>query len=277
MANLEQLFISAFQKNSTHIGDDCAFIDGFVYGADAFIENTHFLKHWLTPFEIGQKAMLVNISDIIAMNAKPTFALTTVGFPKTMSEKDINELAKGLKQTAKNFGCEIIGGDTVECELISISITCIGKTDNPLFRHNVKQGDYLAYTGVLGNSKKDLEKLFKNEKIAKNSKFIKPKLKADFMFKAASYLNAAIDVSDGLFNETAILSRQSKVGIKLLKDIKDEIGCSGEEYELIVSFSPEHLDKVLQIAKETKTKLTIYAKAEGKEIFKSRCKAHHFN
>ncbi|WP_434658816.1 AIR synthase related protein [Sulfurimonas sp. NW9] len=71
--NLENYFISQF--NSKHIGDDGALIDNIVYSKDAFFENVHFKRSWMSCFQIAQKAMLVNISDAVAMNAVPKYAL----------------------------------------------------------------------------------------------------------------------------------------------------------------------------------------------------------
>jgi thiamine-monophosphate kinase len=274
--NLEDFFISKFKKSSKRIGDDCAYINGYVYAADAFNEGTHFIKNWLSYFEIGQKAMLVNLSDIIAMNAKPLYALTTVGFPANITHTALSELARGLSQTAKKYNCEIIGGDTVESEKLIISITCIGKTDNPLFRSGAKRGDFFAYTGTLGSSKKDLDKLLRNETISKNSKFIKPKIRDKFMYLAGKSLNCAIDISDGLYSELSHLSHASSVGIQIIKNLKEEIYCSGEEYELLVSFSAANKDKVLEAAKQSKTKLTIFAIATNDKKFLNPCKKHHF-
>lgn len=274
--NLEDFFISQFKKGSKIIGDDCAYIDGYVYGSDAFNEGTHFLKGWLSYFEIGQKAMLVNLSDIIAMNAKPLYALVSIGFPKILQKTELSELARGLKTAANTYGCKIIGGDTVENEKIIISISCIGKTDNPLFRSGVKKNDFLAYTGNLGSSKKNLDALLQNVTISANSKFIKPKLRQKFMQKAGFFLNSAIDISDGLFSELSHLSKASGIGVQITKKLKEEIYCSGEEYELLVSFSEKNKDKVLAMAKQSKTRLTIFAIANKDKTFVNPCKKHHF-
>ena len=92
--NLENYFISQFCNR--HIGDDGAVINGFVYSKDAFFENVHFKKEWLSYYQIARKAMLVNISDAIAMNATPKYVLLSVAMPSSMKKDDMKELADGF-------------------------------------------------------------------------------------------------------------------------------------------------------------------------------------
>ena len=91
--NLENYFISQFCNS--HIGDDGAVIDGYVYSKDAFFENVHFKKEWLSYKQIAKKAMLVNLSDAIAMNSLPRYALLSVAMPKSMTKQNMKELAEG--------------------------------------------------------------------------------------------------------------------------------------------------------------------------------------
>lgn len=273
--NKEEFFINQFNKSSKVIGDDGALIDGFVYSNDAFFENVHFKKEWFSLKQIARKSMLVNISDAIAMNAKPKFALLTVAIPKEYSKKDLKQLAKGFLEVAKQFDIEIIGGDTISNSKLDISITIISKTEDAKLRSGIKKGDYLCYTGTLGSSKKDLEKLLSGGKISKKSKFIEPKLNADFFYEASKYINSSMDISDGLFFELERMSKQSDVGFEFFDDISKEIGCSGEEYELLFSFSKKHKKEIEKIAKKYKVKLNIFAKAvKGK--YKCKCDNHHF-
>jgi thiamine-monophosphate kinase len=139
----------------------------------------------------------------------------------------------------------------------------------------MKEGDLVAFTGNLGTTKKDLERLFKGKKISKNSKFITPILRDKFMYRASRYINSALDISDGLFKELERLSKINKKGYKFFKKIDKPIGCSGEEYELLFTFSTKHLKYIQNIAKITKTPITIFAKVvEGK--YCSICKENHF-
>lgn len=272
--NKEEYFIKQFSKSKI-IGDDGAFIDGFVYSQDAFFEDVHFKKEWLSLKRIAYKSMIVNISDAIVMNAKPLYALLSVAIPNSYTKKDLENLASGFKKASKEFGIKIIGGDTICNEKLAISITIVSKTSNPIYRSGVKKDDLLCYTGSLGSVKKDLEKLFDGKKISKKSKFIKPVLNTEFFYEISSYVTASLDISDGLYFELERLSKASKVGFKFFKKIVKHIGTSGEEYEILFSFDKRNLSKIEKIAKKHKVKLNIFAKAiKGK--YRTDCKNHYF-
>ncbi len=269
----EQYLIN--RLSSKHIGDDAAVIGDTLYSMDAFFEDVHFKRAWMSIAQIGRKAMLINLSDAIAMNAQPQFALVTVSIPKELTETQIDELTFSMESTAKEYGCEIIGGDTIGGDKLHLSITIISKSDTPLLRKGLKEGDLLAYTGTLGESKRDLDALYRGEKIAENSRFLEPTLRAEFISKARPFLRTGMDISDGLFCDTNKMLDINKYGFQLFDTISDEIGHSGEEYEMLVSFAPEHYSEVMQIAKETDTPLNVYAKvAKNDERFS--CKSHHF-
>jgi thiamine-monophosphate kinase len=269
----EQYLIN--KLSSKHIGDDAAVIGDILYSMDAFFEDTHYKREWMTIAQIGRKAMLINLSDAIAMNAQPQYALVTVSIPKDMTETEIDELTLSMEKTAKEYGCEIIGGDTIGGDKLHLSITIVSQSDTPLLRTGLKEGDLLAYTGVLGGSKRDLDALYRGEKIADNSRFFEPTLRADFVTKARPLLRTGMDISDGLFCDTNKMLDINKYGFHEFEKVDDEIGLSGEEFEMLVSFAPEHYTQVMQIAEETNTPLTVYAKVAKNEV-RYPCKSHHF-
>lgn len=158
--NKEDHFISHFSKKTRHIGDDGALIDGFVYSKDAFFENIHFKREWMSLHDIAYRSMMVNISDAIAMNAKPLYALLAVALPKEMTKSQMQELSQGFIKAAKKYNIDIIGGDTIANTKLDITVTIISKTKNPLLRKGMRNGHLLAYTGKLGNSKKSLSDSF---------------------------------------------------------------------------------------------------------------------
>ncbi|MCF6245101.1 MAG: thiamine-phosphate kinase [Sulfurovum sp.] len=269
----EQYLIESL--NSTHIGDDAAVIGNTLYSMDAFFEDVHFKREWMNMAQIGRKAMLVNISDAVAMNAKPQYALVTVSLPPELTHKEIDELTMSMQKTAAEYGCEIIGGDTIGADKLHLSITIISQSDSPLLRTTLNEGDLLAYTGVLGESKKDLEALFRGKKIASDSRFYAPTLRASFIAKSREYLTAGMDISDGLFCDTNKLLDINKYGYEILNNINDDIGLSGEEYEMLITFNEADLKQIEVIAEETQTPLTVFAKvAKNDERF--RCESHHF-
>ena len=272
--NKEDIFINFFKNK--FIGDDGAYINGYVYSSDCFFENVHFKRNWLTYFQISQKAMLVNISDAIVMNAKVKYAIINCAIPNYMSIKDLEELANGFIKTAKKHNIKIIGGDTIENNKLDIAITLISKTKHPIYRKGIEKNDLIAYTGDIGEVDKDLKKLLKDKKINKKSKFIKPILNPNFFYKASKYIKASMDISDGLYQELERLSKINKVGFKFTKKIKDKKACSGEEYEILFACSKKNKSIIEAIALKHNVKLNFFAYATD-GVFKSPCKKHHFN
>jgi len=270
----EDYLISLMDKNV--VGDDGAIIGDMIYSMDAFNEDIHFKREWMSMAQIGEKSMLVNISDAVAMNARPLYALVSVSLPGDMSKNDIKELMRSMSNTADKYGCKIIGGDTVSGQKLNISITIVSKSSNPLKRDTMNDGDLLAYTGTIGESKRDLEYLFSGEKISDTSRFFKPELRDDFIHQSRDYLTSGMDISDGLFCDTNKILDINKYGLLILKDISQKIGSSGEEYEMLISFNIKNKNKVLEIAKKCNIALNIFAKASLDNDFRYECKSHHF-
>jgi len=271
--NKEDYLISKI--SSSYVGDDGAVVGNRVYSMDAFFEGIHFKREWMSLSQIARKAMLVNISDAIAMNAKPMYALVTLSLPQDIHIKEIDLIVKSLHKVASEYDCEIIGGDTIAGERLDFSITIVSQTDNPLRRKGLKEGDFLAYTGTLGESKRDLNRLFNGEKIDNNSKFIEPILRKEFISKANKYLRTGMDISDGLFCDTNKMLKINSIGFELIENITNEIGTSGEEYEMLVGIPSKYLDKVKEIAQESDTPLTIFAKIVNNNS-RFECLNHHF-
>jgi len=271
--NLENYFISQFK--SPYIGDDAAIIGRDVYSKDAFFEDVHFKKKWMNYYQIASKAMLVNISDAVAMNAKPKYALLSVAMPKTISKAQMRELASGFKDISTQYGIEIIGGDTISNSKLDITITIISEVRKPLLRRGIKDGYLVAFTGELGRSGKDLKKLLNLGKIHKKSKFIKIELREKFVNNSSRLLKSGMDISDGLFSDLSKLSSANKIGFKIEKKIQKSVGCSGEEYEMLVAFDRRDKKAILRRAAQSRTPLHIFATAR-REKYNNRCKAHHF-
>jgi len=271
--NKEDYFISLFK--SKYIGDDGALVGDFVYSKDLFCEDIHFKRDWMSLRDIAIKSVLINISDAITMNAKPLYMLLGIKIPKQFSYKQIKELYEGFEEVCKEYDIQTIGGDTVAGEKLDISITVISQTKKPIKRKGIKKGFLFAYTGSLGNSRRDLKRLLAGKKIYKNSKFIKPVLKKRFFYEASRYISSALDISDGLYKDLSRLSVANKIGVKFFKKFSKLSACSGEEYEILFAFDKRYKKKLLSISKKTKTPITIFAKAK-RGSFKSLCKENHF-
>ncbi len=273
--NAENYFISTFCSDSTHIGDDGAIVGEWIYSKDLFFENIHFKRSWMSSYQIGYKAMMVNISDAIAMNAIPKYALLGIALPKSISLHQMDELSRGIRAAAKEYGIEIIGGDTIANTKLDLSITIISKSHHPLTRKGLKSGDIIAYTGKIGNSARDLRYLLSGGRVHTKSRFVSPILRQSFITHSRSHLHCGMDISDGLFSDIGKLCETNAMGVRFCQKIPKKIGCSGEEYEMLIAFSPSRLGAIRRIAARTRTRITPVARAR-RGRYTHRCKAHHF-
>lgn len=254
------------------IGDDAAIIGAgkfdYVVTTDMLVEGTHFSFDSISAHALGVKSVAVNLSDIAAMGAQPQFMFISIGMPKNASAKLLFDFYSGLKSEALRYGVDLLGGDTVGSEKWVISITLAGKRKaqpkNRLsaLRSNLKEGALIYSTGFLGDSGAGLRLLSdKNLKRLRGKKYaghlIERHLLPTPRVKAGEHLFASlpdltmIDVSDGLYNESNLLSEASRVGIEIslsslplscsLLEFCDDAGLSpvdfalfgGEDYELL--------------------------------------------
>ena len=223
--NKEDFIIKAF-KNKLN-GDDGAVLGKWCFSKDLFVQDVHFKRSWLSLEQIATKAMLVNISDAITMNAVPKYALLGLSLPN-LSKKEIKNLQKGFLKTAKKFRIKIIGGDTIQSDKIGISITLISKVKKPVFRTGLKKGHLLAFTNTLGRSLEGLKTLQNGGKLSKNHKFIKPKLHPKFFYEIAPKISCAMDISDGLSKDLSRLLKCNHLGVFMFKKLSKKELYSGE-------------------------------------------------
>jgi len=273
--NVESYFIKLFSKHTDRIGDDGAMVGHLVYSNDAFCEDVHFKRSWMTLKAIAYKAMLINISDAVAMNAKAKYALLSVAIPSHYTLSDLRELHAGFQEAASEYGIEIIGGDTVSNRKLDISITIISETNSPLERKGLKAGDLLAYTGTIGRSARDLRYLLSGGKVHAASKFVRFGLRTSFIACVTPSLSCGMDISDGLGSDLERLHSLNRVGFHFNIKIDKRVFCSGEEYEMLVGFNPRQRKKMMRLAAKERTPLTIFAKAR-RGSYRNCCKAHHF-
>ncbi|WP_457595787.1 thiamine-phosphate kinase [Hydrogenimonas sp.] len=275
--NKEAYFIHLFADSDT-IGDDAAILkdmNRFCVSQDAFFEGVHFRREWMSFYTIGYKAMVVNVSDAVAMNATPRYALVTAALPRDLSLRQMEELARGLKEAAARYGVAIVGGDTIANTKLDLSITILAECPRPLGRTGLKPGDLLAYTGRLGGSAAGLRRLMRGGSLGPGSRFLAPTLRTDFIRRAARHLRVGMDISDGLFDDLHKLAILNHLGFRFLRSIPKRVGCSGEEYEMLVGFDPRHEKALRRLAEATRTPLTIFAQA-ARTPFTNPCKPHHF-
>ena len=128
----EKEFIEIIKStlNSEYIGDDCAYLKslGIVITQDSLVEDVHFKMDYMTPYQLGYKSVMVNISDICASGAEPKYLTIALSLPNYVNEKFVEEFYKGAKEASGDV--KIVGGDLTGGEKVFISVTAIGATKN---------------------------------------------------------------------------------------------------------------------------------------------------
>ncbi|WP_104695730.1 thiamine-phosphate kinase [Helicobacter salomonis] len=263
--DLEAYFLKTLQESriTWGLGDDGVLLPpskGAVIALDIFAQNVHFKSEWLGFERIGYKAMMVNISDMIAMNATPTHALLGVSLDQRMGKQDIRDLLAGMARACTEFKISIIGGDTIVGDRLHLSITMLGRARKLLERKGARLGDWIAHTGALGQSYKALQTLLRGGKVSPKNKFITPHLKhARFIASARPFLQAGLDVSDGLLSECNRLSAINRLAFKLHKP-RTRAYQSGEEYEMLFCFAPKHYLALRARARAHRVRISVVGK-----------------
>lgn len=277
MMDREAYFISKLQDSgiTLALNDDGILLNNYVYAMDLFYEGVHFLRGYFSYYNIAKKAMLVNISDILAMGVKPTYAMLGVSFANDMTLSDINHFQRGIIDICKQYDIKIIGGDTIRDNKLSIAITMFGKAESRIIkRTNFKAGDIMFFSGDLGKVSKDMNFLYKGHKINRNSKFYTPRLNPKFIFEILPFIRGGMDISDGLYYELNRISKLNNVKFRFYKKINKNKALSGEEYELLFSVSQRDIRRLYLIAKKNRVKITKLAKMlRGRQKF--YCPPHH--
>ena len=247
----EQTFINII-KNQTgdeYIGDDCACLKdlGIVVTQDSLVEDVHFKLTWCTPYQLGYKAVTVNISDVLASGAEPKYITIALSLPASIDENFVEEFYKGAKSALR--GAKIIGGDITGSDKVFISITAIGTTKGRKIssRKNAKIGDVVITKGEFGKSALGLKEL-KNG--GKNLELIRahlePQLEELFAKEIATQIDCEytmMDTSDGLADALFQIAQSSKVSI----DSKIVEGIFGEEdYKLVATVPRKFLKRLTE-------------------------------
>ncbi|MGH7740031.1 MAG: thiamine-phosphate kinase [bacterium] len=261
------------------IGDDAAILKPspgheLVFTTDMLVEGRHFDLKTISPWQLGAKALAVNISDCAAMGAKPTAAVVSLGVPKNFEPASLEAFYDGMAAWGGQFGVEIVGGDTVGADQFVVNVALIGEveTGKALRRSGAKPGDAVFVTGTLGDSAAGLEALLRPSPKGKETEplLVKRHLTPVPRFVAGRYLSthraasAAIDLSDGLSSELFHLSEASDVGVEIHEEalpLSDALVhfCAerkldpiefalngGEDYELLFTVPLAKISEVVQ-------------------------------
>ena len=254
------------------IGDDGAVMKlsqgAYVLVQDAMVEHVHFKFSFVDPYDVGKKAVYVNISDILSMGALPLYFLVTIGITPGLTSKDITRLYRGMRQAAREFGATMIGGDTTESKNdFFIDVSVIGKlvTKSYLGRDKAREGDLIAVTGSLGESAYGLSLFLEGKLIKGMSRFVKryasPKPPYVVWKEIVKHdiTRSMMDISDGLLIDLGRMMTESRKGAVihlerlpipslLRKKNKEILALSGgEDYQLLFTFPRSKLEKVQMI------------------------------
>ena len=269
------------------IGDDAAVIDHFgkqtVISTDMLVEGIHFDLMYTPLKHLGYKSVVVNLSDIYAMNATPTHITMNIAFSNRFSVEALSDFYEGVYAACEKYNVDLIGGDTSSSTRgFIISVTAIGEItpEKIVKRSGAKTGDLICVTGDLGAAFLGLTLLEREKKIYQDNPQIQPDLEdeqyivgrllkpearrdiVEFFEQAGIVPGSMMDVSDGLSSEILHLCKQSQTGCKIYEDkipINDDAkqyaykleldptACAlsgGEDYELIFTVPQSEHDKV---------------------------------
>lgn len=269
------------------VGDDAAVINNTdwmtVVSTDSLVEGIHFDLMYSPLKHLGYKSVVVNLSDIYAMNAIPHQILVSIAFSNRFSVEAIDELYAGIKAACKRYKVDLIGGDTTSSPKgLFINVTAIGKgrPERLTYRDGARPGDIICVTGDLGASFLGLQILEREKQLFLDNPDIKPdlenqaylvgrQLKPEARGDSIAYMakndivpTSMIDISDGLSSEILHICKQSDVGA-VIEEAKvpmhpdteqmalnfkmNPISCAlsgGEDYELLFTVDPGDLNKI---------------------------------
>ena len=288
---IEHLTKNAEIQNASTIlgvGDDAAVIDHFgkqtVVTTDLLLEGIHFDLMYTPLKHLGYKAVVVNLSDIYAMNATPTQITLSIGISNRFSVEALNEFYEGVYFACEKYGVDLIGGDTSSSlKGFVISVTAIGEVapDQFVKRSTARKGDLICVSGDLGGAYLGLTLMEREKKIYQENptiqpdledesyivgKLLKPEARKDIIeFFASNQIvpTAMMDVSDGISSEVLHICKQSNLGARVYEEKLpiadasrkaafkfglDPTVCAlngGEDYELIFTIAQEDHDKIV--------------------------------
>ncbi len=214
-------------------GDDAAVLKQeekywLLFTTDMLVENVHFDLNFITPRQLGYRALAVNISDVAAMGGIPTNALVSLGINGKMTVETVSQFYRGLKDCAKEFNINIVGGDTVFSKEFIINISLLGKVEPEFccFRSGARPGDLLAVTGNIGTSAAGLKMLKFPKKcpaavrkiVEKKHLFPEPRVRESRVLVKSCHVTALNDISDGLASEVHEIASASNVGVVVEAD-----------------------------------------------------------
>lgn len=269
-------FKNFFNNNSLKsLEDDAAILtmgdQYLVITSDLLFQPSHFPPE-MSPLEMGMKSVVVNLSDLAAMGARPLGIIMSMGLPPDLPLEDFDLLVEGILKTCENYDIALLGGDTNQTDEITLCGTALGMVDREklLMKSGAREGDLVAVTGTLGSAAAGFEVLLSDElvmdalnlkekdKILKNA--LQPIARVEESMKLSeNKATSCTDITDGLVSEMGeiIAASDQKIGIRFYEDkiptrpILDVVArisgknsqemvlYYGEDFELLFTINPQ--------------------------------------
>lgn len=249
--------------NSKYITPDDTAITEFsstniISTCDMLIQSRHFPKN-MSYFDMGFKAVTVNVSDLAAMGAEPLGFLLAIALPKDLTIDSFKEIIDGVLKACEYYHIPLIGGDTNETSEIIITGTALGLTDKPLMKDTYNKGDLIAITGSIGLAALGFE-LDSLDNIY-SKKALKPKARINEGLVLKDFATSATDITDGLASELYEIKKDN-FGFMIYEDMLNitkefkSLSCNlnldyldlilhvGEDFELLFTISKDNLEKL---------------------------------
>lgn len=285
--HLTKDWISRQPSTVKAIGDDAAILEfpaeQLLLSTDMFLEGIHFNLSYVPLKHLGYKSVVINLSDIYAMNARPTQITLSLAVSNRFSLESLEEFYAGVKLACEHYRVDLVGGDTSSSRLgMLISVTAIGAADKGdiVLRKGAQPGDLLVVSGDLGAAYMGLQILEREHEVFKVNPHMQPELKGyEYLierqlkpearkevldlFKSLNIKpTSMIDISDGLASEILHLCDQSELGCKLFEDKipidpQTILACEefkmhpaiaalsgGEDYELLFTIALNDYEKI---------------------------------
>jgi len=278
------------KETRTGIGDDAAVLDfsgmQTVVTSDILVEGVHFDLMYTPLKHLGYKAVIVNLSDVVAMNAIPKQIIVSIAMSGKFSVEAVDELYSGIYKACDAYGVDLVGGDTTSSVTgLTISVTAIGaaQKEEIVYRSGARENDIICATGDLGAAYMGLQLLEREKEVFKAnphtqpelsgndyilSRILKPEARLDVIKKLRELHikpTAMMDISDGLSSELLHICKQSHCGCRIYQDklaisqeaaeLANEMNLEpliaalngGEDYELVFTIDPADYEKIKDI------------------------------
>lgn len=264
------------------IGDDAAVVQApeghsLVVALDTLVEGHHFFAG--TPAEdIAWKSLAVNLSDLAAMGAEPRWALLALSLPENMATSDwLSRFMQGWQSLAAEYGVALVGGDTTRSDRLTVSVTLMGviPTGEAIQRAGARVGDDIWVSGSVGDAGLALAQLYRGEQPHPTmaERLHRPQPRVALGQALRGLATAAVDVSDGFLADLEhLLKASGSLGatcylnkIPFSSPVLSWVHefsnpclplTSGDDYELIFTASPDHQQKIVQLADDIQLPLS---------------------